>query len=268
MKLFQYLRLWLACARYSITRTMMFRFDFLMWSLVELFWMGVNVALVSVIYEHTDEIAGWNKYQMLLLVGSSMIVQRMLMGFFWSNLYELGRNIRTGHFDFFLAQPGNLMFMASTRKLELEGIVNVFAAAAIVVYAARQLQLDPSVADILVYLLMLGCGLVIHYSVVMISVSLTFWIVKSEGIEGSYFTLTEFSRLPREAYRGIFKGIASVVFVYALPVVIVSNVPARALQQGLYWPHALWLIGAALFWFTLATIVFNRGLRRYSSASS
>lgn len=246
----------------------MFRFDFLMWGLVELFWMGVNVALVSVIYEHTDEIAGWNKYQMLLLVGSSMIVQRLLMGFFWSNLYELGRNIRTGHFDFFLAQPGNLMFMASTRKLELEGIVNVFAATAIVVYAARQLNLDPSFADLVVYVLMLGCGLVIHYSLVLISVSLTFWIVKSEGIEGSYFTLTEFSRLPREAYRGIFKGIASVVFVYALPVVIVSNVPARALQHGLEWTHALWLAGAAIFWFALATVVFNRGLRRYSSASS
>ena len=74
MSLYGYLRLWLACARYSITRTMMFRFDFLMWGLVELFWMGVNVALVSVIYEHTDSIAGWSKYEMLLLVGSSMIV--------------------------------------------------------------------------------------------------------------------------------------------------------------------------------------------------
>jgi len=34
MKLIGYIRLWLACARYSVVRTMMFRFDTLMWALV------------------------------------------------------------------------------------------------------------------------------------------------------------------------------------------------------------------------------------------
>jgi len=33
----KYLNIWLACARYSITRTLMFRGDFFIWSLVELF---------------------------------------------------------------------------------------------------------------------------------------------------------------------------------------------------------------------------------------
>jgi ABC-2 type transport system permease protein len=268
MKLLQYLRLWLACARYSITRTMMFRFDFLMWGLVELFWMGVNVALIAVIYEHTQEIAGWTEYEMLLLVGSSMIVQRLLMGFFWSNLFELGRNIRSGHFDFFLAQPGELMFMVSTRKVELEGILNVFVASAIVIYAAGQLHIHPSAGVIAAYVLMILCGLAIHYSLIVLAVSLTFWIVKSEGLEGSYFTLTEFSRLPREAYRGLFKGAASVVFVYALPVVVVSNVPARALIDGINIHNALWLLGVTIVWLAFAVAVFHRGLRRYSSASS
>ncbi|MGC4073024.1 MAG: ABC-2 family transporter protein [Nibricoccus sp.] len=269
MKLLQYFRLWLACARYSITRTMMFRFDFLMWGLVELFWMGVNVALVSVIYQHTESIAGWSKYQMLILVGSSMIVQRLLMGFFWSNLFELGRNIRSGHFDFFLAQPGNLMFMASTRKVELEGLLNVFVATGVVVYAARELGLHPDAGTIAIYVFMLLCGLAIHYSLIVLAVSITFWIIKSEGLEGSYFTLTEFSRLPREAYRGLFKGVADVVFVYALPVVVVSNVPASVLiENGLDATQALWLLGITVVWFALAVFVFHRGLRRYSSASS
>jgi ABC-2 type transport system permease protein len=268
MKVLQYLRLWLACARYSVTRTMMFRFDFLMWALVELFWMAVNVAFIAVIYQHTESIAGWGKYEMLLLVGSSMVVQRLLMGFFWSNLFELGRNIRSGHFDFFLAQPGNLMFMASTRKVELDGLANFFVALAIVIYAASQLDLHPGFGDIALYALMILCGLAIHYSLICLAVSLTFWIVKSEGLEGSYFTLTEFSRIPREAYRGVFKGAASAVFVYALPVVVVSNVPARVLIDGFKLSHALWLLGATIAWFSFAVFVFNRGLRRYASASS
>ena len=65
-----YAKIWLASARYSITRTLMFRGDFFVWSLVELFWMSVNLFTISVIYDHTDSIAGWSKYQMVLLVGT------------------------------------------------------------------------------------------------------------------------------------------------------------------------------------------------------
>jgi hypothetical protein len=41
---------------------------------------------------------------------------------------------------------------------------------------------------------------VIHYSALVIAMSLSFWITSSQGVEGSYFTLMEFSRLPREAF--------------------------------------------------------------------
>ncbi len=264
MKLLSYLRIWLACARYSVVRTMMFRFDFIMWSLVELFWMSVNLLLVAVIYAHTDSVAGWNQYEMLLLVGSSMLVQRFIMGFFWSNLFELARNIRSGHFDFFLAQPGNPLFMVSTRKLDLDGLANAVVAVGVIAYAVRALGLDPSLGDLATYGLLIFCGILIHYGALLLIVSLTFWLGASQGIEGSYFTLMEFSRLPREAFRGI----TSILFVWALPAVVVSNVPARVLIDGFDPLLALWLLAATAVWLSIGIIVFNRGLRRYASASS
>jgi len=259
-----YLKIWFASVRYSIIRTMMFRGDFIVWSLVELFWMSVNVLLISVIYQHTDTIAGWNKYEMLLLVGTSMLIQRFLMGFFWSSIFDMGRNIRNGNFDFFLAQPGNIMFMASTRKLDLDGLINSFVAGGVVIYAAAQLGLQPSAAQIALYLLMVLAGLVIHYSVLILSMSMAFWLTSAQGIEGSYFSLTEFSRLPREA----FKGTANVLFVWLLPVVIVSNAPARVLLHGFEPKWAAWLFVVAAVWFALAVFTFHRGLRRYASSSS
>src|ERR1051326_7872267 len=158
-----YFKVWLPAARYSIVRTLMFRGDFFVWSLVELFWMTVNILTVSVIYEHTKGIAGWSKYEMILLVGTSMLIQRLLMGFFWSSIFEMGRNVRNGNFDFMLAQPGNVLFMASTRKLDPDGLINSFVAAAVVIYAARQLHLQPSVVDLVLYALMIFSGLIIHY---------------------------------------------------------------------------------------------------------
>jgi ABC-2 type transport system permease protein len=259
-----YLRIWLASARYSLVRATMFRGDLLIWSSVELLWISVNIIMVGVIYSHTSTVAGWSMYEMLILVGTSMVVQRFLMGFFWSGIFEMGRNVRSGAFDFVLAQPGDPLFMASTRKLELDGLLNSVVAIALVVYSARKLGLHPGPADLALYACMLVCGVVIHYSALVLAMSLSFWITSSQGVEGSYFTLMEFSRLPREAFnRGL-----SVIFVWVLPVVVVSNAPARALLHGFQASWAAGLCAATLAWFALSVFVFRRGLRRYTSASS
>ena len=92
----------------------------------------------------------------------------------------------------------------------------------------------------------------------------TFWITSSQGIEGSYFVIYQFSRLPREA----FKGFSKVLFVWLLPAVIVSNTPANILRHGVSLPQAAWMVAVTLAWFTVALVVFQGGLRRYSSASS
>jgi ABC-2 type transport system permease protein len=260
-----YLKVWLACARYSIVRTLMFRGDFFVWSLVELFWMTVNILTISVIYGHTKGIAGWTKYEMILLVGTSMLIQRLLMGFFWSSIFEMGRNVRNGNFDFLLAQPGNVLFMASTRKLDPDGLINSIVAAAVVAYAARQLHLHPSATDVVLYFLMILSGLVIHYSILVMSMSLSFWLTNSQGLEGGYFTLTEFSRLPEKAFTGI---VARSLFVWILPVIVVSNAPANTILRGFNPNWALWLFSCAVLWLSVAVFVFYRGLRRYASASS
>jgi ABC-2 type transport system permease protein len=259
-----YLRIWLASARYSLVRATMFRGDLLVWSSVELMWISVNIIMIGVVYSHTSTVAGWSMYEMLILVGTSMIVQRFLMGFFWSGIFEMGRNVRSGAFDFVLAQPGDPLFMASTRKLELDGLLNSVVAIALVVYSAKRLGLHPGPGDLALYACMLACGVVIHYSALVLAMSLSFWITSSQGVEGSYFTLMEFSRLPREAFnRGL-----SIVFVWVLPVVVVSNAPARALLHGFQASWAAGLCAATLLWFMLSVFVFRRGLRRYTSASS
>jgi ABC-2 type transport system permease protein len=264
MNLAHYARIWLTSARYSIVRALMFRGDFFVWALVELFWMVVNVLMVSVIYDHTKTVAGWTKYEMMLLVGTSMLIQRFLMGFFWSSIFEMGRNIRSGNFDFFMAQPGNIMFMATTRKIDPDSLLNSVVALSVVIYSARQLHLHPGAADLALYALLIFCGVVIHYSVLVLCIAAAFWMTSAQGIEGSYFTLSEFSRIPRQAFTGVVKF----AFVWALPMVLLSNVPASTLLKGVNAPLTAWVVGLAIAWFSLTVVVFNRGLRRYASASS
>jgi len=142
--------------------------------------------------------------------------------------------------------------------------MNSLVAMGVVAYSAHKLGLHPGVADLALYALMVACGVMIHYSMLVLCIAPAFWITSAQGIEGSYFTLSEFSRLPRAA----FAGVAKVAFVWLLPVVVVSNAPASTLLHGFDLRLAGWLVGITVIWFTLAVVLFHRGLRRYSSASS
>jgi ABC-2 type transport system permease protein len=259
-----YIRIWLASIRYSVVRTMMFRFDFFLWVVVDVAWMSVNLLSIEVIYGHVDELAGWTKPQMQLLIGTAMLTMRLFMSFFMTNLFAVDRHVRDGTLDFYLTQPGNPLFMVSTRKIELDGLTNSIMAVAIVVYALRQVGVVPSAGAVAVYAFMVLLGLAIHYATVVLIVSLAFWIVRVQGIEGGYFGLFDLSRLPRSALRGVME----VAFVYAFPAVIISNFPAETLLHGINPAHLVWLAAAAAGWFAFAVVVFHRGLRRYASASS
>lgn len=264
MSLAAYIRIWLASIRYSVVRTMMFRFDFLLWVTVDLAWMTVNILVIEVVFRHVDSMAGWTKPEMLLLVGTSLLIMRLFMTFFMSNLFQVDRNVRLGTFDFYLAQPGNPLFMISTRKIELDGVLNTIFAIGIILYALNQMEVTPGLMDILAFCFLILCGLVVHYSTVVMIVSLAFWIVRIEGVEMGYFTLFEFSRLPRAAVTGVM----SVVFVYFFPAVIVTNFPAQALLAGPNLTHLAWLGAMSAAWFAAAVSLFNFGLNRYTSASS
>jgi ABC-2 type transport system permease protein len=176
----------------------------------------------------------------------------------------MGRNIRTGNFDFFLAQPGRPLFMVSTRKIDLDSLLNVTIALAIVLFSVNKLGLAPSAGDIAIYVTFVGCGLISSYAIVLLLASVSFWTIGTKGVEGGYFTIYEFSRLPKQA----FSGFANVIFVWILPTVVISNAPARALISGFSFPDTVWMLSSTFIWLGLGITVFQAGLRRYSSASS
>lgn len=264
MTLTAYLRIWLASARYSVTRALMFRFDFFLWVLVDTGWMAVNLLLIEIVYQHVESMAGWSKPEMILLAGTSMLIMRLSFSFFLTNLFALDRHVREGTFDFVLAQPGNPLFMLSTRKIELDSLLNVALALGVVLYAVGQLDLSPTLLDLVSYGLMVLFGLMFHYSVLVMVVAAVFWTTRLEGIAEGYFTVFEFSRIPRPALRGAWE----LIFVYLFPAVMVSNIPLQTMLHGLTVKNVLWLGGIALAWFAVAVSIFNLGLRRYTSASS
>ena len=261
----RYLDLYAAFWKNSVAREMGFKVNFLMWIVVELLWFGLQLAFITVIYQHTKQIADWSKWEAILLMGAAHFVQQVFQAFFLVNCTQLSEHVRTGKMDFMLLLPVNTRFLLSLRQVDLGAYINAATAVGVMVYALQQMQRMPSALELIGFLLLCAVGILIHYSLMFLLASVSFWTVRAGGIVYAYYGLFNIARLPDSAFRGLFK----VTFTFVLPVLLVANVPARVLAQKISDPRQIVLLLAmVVICFIGSEIGWRFALKHYTSASS
>ncbi len=265
MNLRHYLSLYAVLWRNSVTREMSFKGNFILWIIVELLWFGLQLCFVSVIYSQTQSVGTWTKWQMVLLVGASNFIQQLYQAFFLTNCTNLSELVRTGRMDFLMLLPVNTRFLVSLRVVDLGAFVNAMFAVCVMTFAAVKLNLHPTALQFAGFAALCVAGIMIHYSLMFILATICFWTVRAQGIVWGYYNLFNIARMPDEAFRGAFKA----VFTFALPVLLVSNVPTRVLADTLKsWHSWALLLGVGLAWALISEWFWRYSLRRYTSAST
>lgn len=261
----RYLGIYGALWRNSVVREMMFKSNFLMWIIVETLWFGLQLSFMTVIYSHTDHIATWTKWEVILLVGAAQFIQQMFHGLFLNNCTQLSENIRTGKLDFMLLLPANTRFLISMRTVDLGSFVNAAFGLVVMGYAARQIPLVPSAVHVIGFLLLCVAGILIHYSLMFALSCISFWTVKAQGIVWGYYNLFNIARLPDSAFRGFFR----IFFTFAVPMLVVANVPVKLLADKLSSPfEMLLLVAMSAVCFLFSSWAWRKSIRNYTSASS
>jgi ABC-2 type transport system permease protein len=147
----------------------------------------------------------------------------------------------------------------------LGAFVNAVFALVVMGYAAVHLELHPTAMQILGFSALCVVGILIHYSLMFMLAAISFWTVRAQGIVYGYYNLFNIARMPDEAFRGAFKA----VFTFALPVLLVSNVPVRVLAEKLVSLQSLFLLlGLGVVWTLISEWFWRLSVRRYTSASS
>jgi len=261
----RYLSVYAALWKNSVSREMSFKSNFLLWIVVEMLWFGLQLSFISVLYLHTDNIGTWTKWQVVMLIGGSHFIQQIYQAFFLVNCTNLSELVRSGKLDFLLLLPVNTRFLVSLRQVDLGAFVNASFAVAVVAYAARQMHLVPRLVQVLGFLALCVVGIAIHYSLMFLLASISFWTVRAQGIVFGYYNLFNIARMPDEAFSGLFKA----VFTFALPMLLVSNVPVRLLADKLNSPApVLLLLVMSVVCFCVSEWGWRASMRRYTSASS
>lgn len=178
----RYLSLYAAMWRNSVTREMSFKLNFVLWIVVELLWFALQLVFMSVLYSHTDSIAGWSKWEVVMLVGCANFIQQLFTAFFLTNLTDISEHIRTGKLDFMLLLPVNTRFLVSLRKVDLGSYINSACALAVMAYAAWRLDFTPTAVQVAGFAVMSLAGLTVHYSLMFLLVTTSFWTVRAQGM--------------------------------------------------------------------------------------
>jgi ABC-2 type transport system permease protein len=243
----------------------MFKGNFLLWILVEVLWFALQLCFIGVLFLHTSEIGTWTKWQVAMLVGASHFIQQVFQAFFLVNCANLSELVRSGKLDFLLLQPVNTRFVVSLRQVDLGAFVNAASAVGVMVYAGNQLHLTPTLLHLAGFLVLCIAGIAIHYSLMFLLATISFWTVRAQGIVWGYYNLFQIARMPDEAFRGVFKAVCT----FALPMLLVSNVPVRLLVNTLgSWRPLLLLLVLSGVCFVASEWGWRASLRRYTSASS
>ncbi len=252
--------------RNSLIREMNFKANFLMWLGVEFLWFIGQFVFIEVLFSYVEHIGDWTKWEVVLLVGTHQIISQIFQAFFYVNLANLPELVRTGRLDFLLIQPIDSQFVVSTKQFGLDNLVNALIGLGFVVFSLVKLASVPTAGQIALYAVAVCFGVAIHYAILLTLAAVSFWIVRSQGLIYGYYSFFNLGRYPDSIFRGAFKF----VFSWIIPVIVVTNIPAKILIRSSEnpWPLLTQLaLAAALV--TVATRIFwGFAVRRYSSASS
>ena len=266
-----YGQVFLTFARNSLVRDMTFRANFLIEAATSLCWMLMNLGFYILIYRYTQNISDWNQHQFFAFMATTMFINSLVQAFFMPNAEEFSEQIRTGGLDFALLKPIDTQFLISLARIEWASLSNFCFGVVLLIYSLVQLHYMPGLLEIVLYPVYVMCGVAILYSLMVAMAATSLWLGRNQSLYDFWFYITNFSRYPMEIYDGRYGTPLRWFFTFAIPVLVVVNVPARLMVKTMtaqYWWLTAFALLAAFGCLAASRWVFQKALLRYRSASS
>src|SRR5207253_340992 len=178
----RYIEIYSIMLRNSLIREMSFKANFLLSMIVEVLWFAGQVAFFGIIFGQVDRIGDWTKWEVILLIGTHQMIAQLFQAFFFVNVSNIPELVRTGKLDSLLVLPIDSQFAVSTKQFGLDSVLNALLGGVVVIVALSQLHVTPGAGAILLYIIALGFGVAVHYSIMLTLAAVSFWIVRAQGL--------------------------------------------------------------------------------------
>jgi ABC-2 type transport system permease protein len=252
--------------RVSVQQDVSYRANFWINLLHSLLNLTVAILAILVLFAQIKDLNGWDLSATLGLVGVYLTVSALrglFIGPSLEALVGLGQEIWSGQFDFTLLRPVNTQFLVTFRIWRLYALLDLILGAAVIVYAVTSNPLTIVWLQWLYFFLAMIAAVVTLYAILLAFSALVFW---SPGFLFTWVfdALFQLARYPI----GIYPPLLRLLLTWIIPIAIITTVPAQALNGQSDLVSVAIAIGVAAILFLFASWIFQKGIKRYHSASS
>jgi ABC-2 type transport system permease protein len=248
----------------SATLAMQYRLDFFFKGLMAVFWLGVTLVPLLVVFSQRTTVKGWTWPEALVVLGWFSLLKAVLEGSVTPSLTAVVEGVRTGALDFVLLKPADAQFLVSTARFEPWKLIDVAGALGILTYAFTRLGRAPAIDDVARALLLLAVAILLLYSIWILVVSASFWVVRVDNLSYLFGSLFDVGRWPINVFGPVLRAI----FTFVFPLALMTTFPAQALLGKPDAPNTALVVIGGLAFAALARAVWMRAIRFYTSASS
>ncbi|WP_113930264.1 ABC-2 family transporter protein [Bacillus sp. P14.5] len=248
----------------SLMTQLPYRINFVTQAVSTLFYFGSGLLGLSIVFNHTDSLAGWTFSEIVTLLGVYQLVAGILGFFVMENVQILPDKIVDGNLDETILMPENTQFLSSFGSCNVWAVNDILLGLTIICGSILFNFIQFTAIQIVQFFTLMGCSLVLSYSFRMWIGTLGFWLGRTGGGFVLFTSIWTMGKYPVDMYPPFIKWI-----LYTLvPVGVVASVPTYVLYNGLSIMPFTGLIILTLGILLFTNFLWKMGIRRYSSATS
>jgi ABC-2 type transport system permease protein len=253
-----------AFLKVNVQMALAYRADTIVNILLNLMWLGWELLSLSIIFNNTETIGGWDFGDLIALLGVFRLVHTLMIALIWPNTEKFNQSIRDGSMDYTLLQPINSMFLVTFSRITVWRAWDLILAAILIAVGVNMSGDTTTPLHILTFILLTISGAIVIYSLWIVLIALTFWFTKFDNNVTILQALLDAGRYPVTVYPVWLR----ILVTFIIPIAVATTIPLQALRGDLTLSRALMFIAISIVSFLIASQVWKRGLKQYSGASS
>ncbi len=258
------LRLTATFLRVGVMNEMQYRVNFFLQLIQSLLTVSTGLIILAVVFSKTDELGGWNRPQLLAVMGVFTLVGGVIRTFIQPNMQRVVEDVREGKLDFALTKPADAQLLVSIRDIRFWQLTDVLVGLAVLGVALVQMRSTTQWHDIVVFAALLLSGLVSIYCFWLMLASASFWLVRMHEVQELFDGVFRAGQYPV----GIYPGWLRYGLTFIIPLAFAITLPSEAVTGRLEWESVAVMIGFTIVLVAVSRWCWRRGLRRYGGASA
>ena len=227
--------------------------------------IAVAIVFFDVLFSNTQNLAGWNFYQVLFLYGFGGFVVEINNGFTRGGIRKMASElVRTGEYDFYVTKPIDSMFLVSFSRPRVFDFITAIFYLGILGYALEKGNFELGFINIIWFLFLTIFSFILFYFLQALPIIPIFWTVKGFSLQFMMGRMSQFMKYPI----GVFPRLIKIGLMTLFPIMAVSYLPVRTL---FYPPEPEYIVYMVLVTFAFSVItkmLWQFGEKNYGSASS